>query len=66
MTTTMGVADKASGMLLTREVTISADEGIRADTTYEGGVEDPLRGAGRRDQRRQRQPVLGRRLGVDR
>src|SRR5471032_2042772 len=35
MTTTMGVADKASGMLLTREVTISADEGIRADTTYE-------------------------------
>ena len=35
MTTTMGVADKASGMLLTKEVTISADEGIRADTTYE-------------------------------
>ena len=35
MTTTMGVADKASGMLLTREVTIAADEGIRADTTYE-------------------------------
>ena len=36
MTTTMGVADKASGQLLTREVTISADEGIRADTTLEG------------------------------
>jgi len=36
MTTVMGVADKASGMLLSREVTISADEGIRADTTYEG------------------------------
>jgi acetyl-CoA C-acetyltransferase len=36
MTTVMGVADKASGMLLTREVTISADEGIRADTTLEG------------------------------
>ena len=36
MTTTMGVADKESGMLLTREVTISADEGIRADTTLEG------------------------------
>lgn len=36
MTTIMGVADKASGMLLTREVTISADEGIRPDTTYEG------------------------------
>jgi acetyl-CoA C-acetyltransferase len=36
MTTVMGVADKASGMLLSKEVTISADEGIRADTTYEG------------------------------
>ncbi len=35
MTTVMGVADKASGMLLTREVTIGADEGIRADTTLE-------------------------------
>jgi acetyl-CoA C-acetyltransferase len=36
MTTIMGVADKASGMLLSREVTIRADEGIRADTTLEG------------------------------
>ncbi len=36
MTTIMGVADKESGMLLSREVTISADEGIRADTTIEG------------------------------
>jgi acetyl-CoA C-acetyltransferase len=36
MTTIMGVADKESGMLLSREVTIAADEGIRADTTYEG------------------------------
>ena len=35
MTTVMGVADKASGMLMSKEVTISADEGIRADTTYE-------------------------------
>ncbi|QJD93125.1 acetyl-CoA C-acyltransferase [Duganella dendranthematis] len=35
MTTIMGVADKATGQLLSREVTISADEGIRADTTYE-------------------------------
>jgi acetyl-CoA C-acetyltransferase len=35
MTTTMGVADKATGMLVTREVTIAADEGIRADTTLE-------------------------------
>jgi acetyl-CoA C-acetyltransferase len=36
MTTIMGVADKESGRIFTREVTISADEGIRADTTYEG------------------------------
>ena len=36
MTVTMGVADKASARLFTQEVTISADEGIRADTTYEG------------------------------
>jgi acetyl-CoA C-acetyltransferase len=35
MTTTMGVVDSSS-RLVTREVTISADEGIRADTTYEG------------------------------
>ncbi|MEB0141229.1 MULTISPECIES: acetyl-CoA C-acyltransferase [unclassified Undibacterium] len=35
MTTIMGVADKNTGMLVSREVTISADEGIRADTTLE-------------------------------
>jgi acetyl-CoA C-acetyltransferase len=35
-TTIMGVGDKATGMLLTREVTLDKDEGIRADTTYEG------------------------------
>ncbi|WP_028998563.1 acetyl-CoA C-acyltransferase [Azohydromonas australica] len=35
MTTTMGVVDKASGRITTREVTIAADEGIRADTTLE-------------------------------
>ena len=35
MTTTMGVIDKATGMLTTKEVTISSDEGIRADTTLE-------------------------------
>jgi len=34
-TTVMGVADKDSGRLSTREVTISADEGIRPDTTFE-------------------------------
>jgi acetyl-CoA C-acetyltransferase len=35
MTVTMGVADKATGMLGTRAVTIAADEGIRTDTTIE-------------------------------
>lgn len=36
MTVTMAVADKATGQLGTKEVTISADEGIRPDTTIEG------------------------------
>ncbi|SIT43311.1 putative 3-ketoacyl-CoA thiolase / acetyl-CoA acetyltransferase [Paraburkholderia piptadeniae] len=36
MTVLAGVADKASGRMLTKEVTIAADEGIRADTTLEG------------------------------
>ena len=36
MTVTMGVADKASARLFTRETVIDSDEGIRADTTYEG------------------------------
>jgi acetyl-CoA C-acetyltransferase len=36
MTTTMGVVDTATSRLITREVTIAADEGIRAGTTYEG------------------------------
>ncbi|MFA7278545.1 MAG: acetyl-CoA C-acyltransferase [Sterolibacterium sp.] len=36
MTVTMGVADKATSQLSTREVTIAADEGIRGDTTLEG------------------------------
>lgn len=36
MTTVMAVQDKASGRTLRREVTISADEGIRPDTTLEG------------------------------
>ena len=32
---TMGVADRDSGRLQTRTLTVGADEGIRADTTYE-------------------------------
>jgi acetyl-CoA C-acetyltransferase len=35
MTTTMGVVDKNTGAIGTREVTISSDEGIRPDTTLE-------------------------------
>jgi len=35
MTTVMGVADKDSGRITRKEVTIAADEGIRADTTLE-------------------------------
>ncbi len=38
MTVTMGVADKTTGQLLTKQVTIAADEGIRPDTTLEGVV----------------------------
>ncbi|MCS6763026.1 MAG: acetyl-CoA C-acyltransferase [Candidatus Protistobacter heckmanni] len=36
MTVLAGVADAKSGRLMTKEVTIDADEGIRSDTTYEG------------------------------
>src|SRR4029077_13133681 len=36
MTTTMKVVDKATGAESNKTVTVSEDEGIRADTTYEG------------------------------
>jgi acetyl-CoA C-acetyltransferase len=36
ITVTAGIADPATKMLITKEVTISEDEGIRADTTLEG------------------------------
>jgi acetyl-CoA C-acetyltransferase len=36
MSATMGVADAVAATIGTREVTIAADEGIRADTTLEG------------------------------
>ena len=36
LTTVMGVGDKDSGRLFSKEVTVSRDEGIRADTTVEG------------------------------
>jgi acetyl-CoA C-acetyltransferase len=34
-TTLMAAADKESGRIFTKEVTLAADEGIRADTTYQ-------------------------------
>src|SRR3989442_3842087 len=36
MTTTMKIVDKATGAESTKEVTVAQDEGIRADTSYEG------------------------------
>jgi acetyl-CoA C-acetyltransferase len=36
MKVVMGVADKETSRITTKELTVSADEGIRADTTYEG------------------------------
>jgi acetyl-CoA C-acetyltransferase len=36
MTTTMQVVDKATGAQSLKEVSVAQDEGIRADTTYEG------------------------------
>ncbi len=38
LTTLMGTADKTTGALGTREVTVAADEGIRPDTTLQGVV----------------------------
>ncbi len=35
LTVTMGVADKESSRIYSRELTLASDEGIRADTTYE-------------------------------
>ena len=39
ITVTMGALDPKSGGLVTKEVTVSDDEGIRADTTIEGVAE---------------------------
>jgi len=46
MTVTMGVVDKDTQSILTREVCIEQDEGIRADTTLEGvaGIRTALSG----------------------
>ena len=36
MAVTMGVADKETSRIFSKEVTLASDEGIRADTTYDG------------------------------
>jgi len=36
MKVVMGIADKETARMMAKEVSVSADEGIRADTTYEG------------------------------
>lgn len=41
ITVTAGVADRDSGRLFTTEVVLSADEGIRSDTTYEAIAKIP-------------------------
>ncbi len=66
ITVTMAVADKESSRICTKEVTLPADEGIRADTTYAAVSQDQAGIAGRRDRGGQREPVLGWRIGVRR
>jgi acetyl-CoA C-acetyltransferase len=51
-----GAADRDSGRLLTKAVTVATDEGIRADTNYEAGGEDSPGEPGRSHRGRQRQP----------
>ena len=55
------VADKATGARRPQEVTLAADEGIRADTTYEGVAKIKPAMPGGVDRRGQREPVLRRR-----
>ena len=62
-TTIMGVADKATGMLLTKEVTLASGRGHPRRHHLRRRVQDQAGDPGRRDRRRQRQPVLRRRFG---
>jgi acetyl-CoA C-acetyltransferase len=64
LTVTMGVADKESNRLYTREVTLASDEGIRGRYHLRRRGADQARAARRRHRRRQRQPVLRRRSGM--
>ena len=64
ITVTAGIADKDSGRLFTRQVTVERDEGIRPDTTLEGVAKIKPAVPGGIGSRRQRQPVLRRRRGL--
>jgi len=46
VTTTMATVDKVTGMVITKEVTVDRDEGIRADTTYDAvsGIKPAISG----------------------
>ena len=69
MTTIMGVVDKATGAINTRETTIDADEGIRPDTTLEavakirpalpGGASGPVRRSATTARSRHARPATG-------
>ena len=65
-TTLMAVADKNAGTIGTAEVTLTADEGIRPDTTYEGVAKIRPAMPRWRDCRGQRQPIFRRRIHVHR
>jgi len=60
MTTVMGVVDKATGAITTREVTIAGDEGIRPDTTLEAVAQIRPAHSGRGRHGRQRQSIFRR------
>ncbi len=60
ITVDMKVIDKQTGVETIKSVTLDRDEGIRADTTYEGVSQNQAGDSGWRDRRRQRQPVFRR------
>ena len=65
VTATMAVKDKETGEVSQHEVTITKDEGNRADTTLEGLRSlQPVLGPDGIDHRRQCQPAVRRRLGL--
>ena len=60
ITVTAGVADKATGRLLTKQVTLAPTRASAPTPRYEGVAKITPGCAGRRDRGRQRQPVLRR------